>query len=120
MVLGPALKHIDARAVVYAALSLTVVRMVPVALSLIGSKLPGPAVALIGWFGPRGLASIVFVLVAVETVQLPHASLIIEAASLTVAASILLHGVTANPFVDRYSEWQDRQGPAPRPTQARG
>ena len=56
----------DLRPILYAILSLTVIRMVPVAIALIGSRLGLPTVAFIGWFGPRGLASIVFGLLAVD------------------------------------------------------
>ena len=66
---GPVLTtRIDATAVAYAVLSLTVIRMVPVAITLLGLGLRRDTVALMGWFGPRGLASVVFTLVAVETI----------------------------------------------------
>jgi NhaP-type Na+/H+ or K+/H+ antiporter len=102
MVLGPALDDLDWAVVVYAALSLTVVRMVPVAVSMIGSRMDRPSVLLMGWFGPRGLASIVFGLIAVESVELPHAHVVTQVVALTVAASVVLHGVSAVPLVDRF------------------
>lgn len=58
--------HITWQAVVYAVLSLTVIRMLPVALCLAGSGLDARTVGFIAWFGPRGLASIIFGLLAVE------------------------------------------------------
>ena len=65
----------DLRPVLYAILSLTVVRMIPVAIALIGSRLALPTVAFIGWFGPRGLASIVFGILAVDALgELPAPS----------------------------------------------
>ena len=61
-----AIDELDGRAVVYALASLTVIRMLPVALSLVRSGLDRPSVVFIGWFGPRGLASVVFALLAIE------------------------------------------------------
>ena len=64
VVVGPLLHRFDAAVAIYAALSLTVVRMLPVAMALLGSHARLPTVGFIGWFGPRGLASIVFVVIA--------------------------------------------------------
>lgn len=63
---APALTSVTWQTVLYAALSLTVIRMLPVAIALAGSGLGRPAVLFIGWFGPRGLASVVFGLLALE------------------------------------------------------
>ncbi|MDZ7731996.1 MAG: hypothetical protein U5R31_01815 [Acidimicrobiia bacterium] len=65
-VAGPALPRLDWELAVYAVLSLTVVRMVPIALSLLGAGLKTETVLLLGWFGPRGLASIVFGLMVID------------------------------------------------------
>ena len=62
----PAFEDLDARIVIYAVVSLIVVRMVPVALALIGTRQGRATVAFVGWFGPRGLASVVFALLAIE------------------------------------------------------
>jgi NhaP-type Na+/H+ or K+/H+ antiporter len=88
----------------YAVLSLTIVRMLPVAISLWGTRARGPTVALIGWFGPRGLASIVFAVI-VEDTQLSHVGTIVTASYLTVGLSVLAHGVSAAPLVGRYANW---------------
>ena len=102
--LAPALEHVTWTAVGYALLSLTVIRMVPVAISLHGSRLAFPTVAYVGWFGPRGLASIVFAdLVAAS--RLPHQELIVDVVMLTVGLSVLLHGVTAPWGANRYARW---------------
>ena len=61
------LPHVTWQVVAYAALSLTIVRMVPVAVALAGSGARAPTIAFMGWFGPRGLASIVFALIALES-----------------------------------------------------
>lgn len=91
---------------VFAAAALTVLRMVPVALSLLGSGLRGPTVAFIGWFGPRGLASVVFAMLAVEDLR-PSSMLddVLAAATLTIILSVLLHGLTAGPGARRYAAW---------------
>lgn len=104
VLLGPALGHLDWRTVVYAVLSLTVVRMVPVALALVGSGLRPPTVAYVGWFGPRGLASLVLGLLVVKEYG-PEASLPGRVVAVTVALSVLLHGVTAVLLSERYGDW---------------
>ena len=104
MLLGPALEHLSWQIALYAVLSLTVVRMVPVAISLWGTHARAPTVAFIGWFGPRGLASIVFAVI-VEDAHLPHAGMIVAASYLTVGLSVLLHGLSAAPLVSRYATW---------------
>ena len=104
VLLGPALEHLSWQIALYAVLSLTVVRMVPVAISLWGTHARAPTVAFIGWFGPRGLASIVFAVI-VEDAHLPHAGTIVAATYLTVGLSVLVHGLSAAPLVSRYATW---------------
>jgi sodium/hydrogen antiporter len=90
--------------VLYAVLSLTVVRMLPVALSLLGTGLSPPTVLFMGWFGPRGLASIVLGLVYLEEqAQLPGEPIIRVAVLTTVAMSILAHGLSAGPGISAYA-----------------
>lgn len=108
VLLGPALEHLDWRIVTYAVLSLTVVRMLPVAVSLIGSRLALPTVGYIGWFGPRGLASVVFGLLVVEEQHVPGVRLIGRVVAVTVALSILLHGMSAVFLANRYGAWHRR------------
>ncbi len=89
---------------VYAVLSLTVVRMLPVAIALIGTRLSLPSVLFMGWFGPRGLASIVLGLVYLEQeLHLPGEPAIRAAVTLTVVLSIFLHGLSAMPGISIYS-----------------
>jgi NhaP-type Na+/H+ or K+/H+ antiporter len=104
VLLGPALEHVSWQVALYALLSLTIVRMLPVAISLWGTHARGPTVAFIGWFGPRGLASIVFVVVVEDTHQV-HAGAILTACYLTVGLSVLVHGLSAAPLVGRYAAW---------------
>jgi len=94
----------------YALLSLTVVRMVPVAIATLGTRSSPATVAYLGWFGPRGLASIVFAVLVVEA-DIPHATTIVDATALTVTASILLHGLTAGPLTERYTRRLRRRPP---------
>jgi NhaP-type Na+/H+ or K+/H+ antiporter len=104
LVLTLAIPHITWQVVLYAVLSLTVVRMIPVAIALLGTGARLPTVAFIGWFGPRGLASLVFVLLAVEH-GVPDAETVLTTVVVTVALSILLHGLTSVPLVGVYHRW---------------
>ena len=85
----------------YALLSLTATRMVPVALALLGSGFDRFSVAFIGWFGPRGLASVIFALLALEDLG-PAAQEVIATIALTVLLSVAAHGLTARPFPRRF------------------
>jgi sodium/hydrogen antiporter len=106
--LVPGLQAAGWHDVVFAVLALTVVRMVPVALALLGSGLDLATVAFIGWFGPRGLATVVFGLIAVDTLAAPEVHVVLAAVTVTVAASVLLHGVTASPLARRYGAFAER------------
>ena len=88
----------DINAVIYAALSLTVIRMLPVAVSLIGSGLPYPTVWFIGWFGPRGIASVLYLLMVVLELGVGGYEKMTAIITLTILMSIFLHGITAVPF----------------------
>ena len=105
ILLGPALGELSWELVAYAVLSLTVVRMLPVAIAMLGTKAKLPTLAFLGWFGPRGLASIVFAVIVVEESSLPHENLIVLAIYLTVGLSVFAHGVSAAPLAARYARW---------------
>ncbi|WP_395690306.1 cation:proton antiporter [Nocardioides sp.] len=96
------------RVVVYALLSLTVIRMLPVAVALLGSGARWPTVAFMGWFGPRGLASVVFGLLALEE-GVPDADTLLTTVVVTVGLSVFLHGLTATPLVAVYHRWYAAQ-----------
>lgn len=102
VLLPPALQSADWRILVYAGLSLTVVRMLPVALSLIGSRLKWPTVAFLGWFGPRGIASILFGLLVMEETHITNSATVMPALAMTVLLSVYLHGLTAYPASRAY------------------
>lgn len=96
-------RRLDLRTAAYVILSLTVVRMLPIALSLVGTGLRGSSIAFLGWFGPRGLATILFGLLVVEEADLSHGDMILSTALWTVLASILAHGLSAVPVVGLYT-----------------
>jgi NhaP-type Na+/H+ or K+/H+ antiporter len=99
----------DWRVALYAVLSLTIVRMLPVALALAGTGLRTSSVAFTGWFGPRGLASIILALVvAEEEPELPALGAILAAVTVAVLASVVLHGLTARPLVGAYARSVER------------
>jgi NhaP-type Na+/H+ or K+/H+ antiporter len=106
-IIGPVLARATPTTVLYAVLSLTIVRLVPVAIAMVRSGFARPTVAYIGWFGPRGLASIVFASVLVETV-LPGGLVVTDIVVLTVAMSIVAHGVTAAWGARKYVTWFER------------
>lgn len=91
------------RVLLYAVLSLTVLRMLPVALAALGLKLPWDTVLLAGWLGPRGLASIIFALLAAEEIGGPDGDFVLEVVAVTVALSVVAHGITAGPLADWYA-----------------
>ena len=109
VLLAPAVGELDWRIALYAVASLTVVRMLPVALAMVGAGMRRVTVGFLGWFGPRGLASIVFVLVLLEETDLPERSLMLTVVTWTVALSVYAHGLTAGPGATRYATWYHAQ-----------
>jgi NhaP-type Na+/H+ or K+/H+ antiporter len=101
---GPVLAgSVDPVAIAYALCSLTVVRMIPVAIALAGKGFAARTIAFMGWFGPRGLASVVFTLLAVEELRSTAVDLpLFEIATWTILLSVILHGATARPFAAAY------------------
>ena len=105
VMLVPVLDDLSAEVVVYSLLSLTLVRMLPVGLAMVGTGARRPTVAFLGWFGPRGLASIVFAVILVEEADLANEPLLLNTIFLTIGLSVLLHGLTATPLAGRYAAW---------------
>lgn len=103
----------DARPIhwLYAALSLTAVRMLPISLALLGTGLRPVTHLYLGWFGPRGLASMVFALLIVEESGLAVAEELFDIVTLTVLLSVVLHGATASVGARRYAGWLRRGSP---------
>jgi NhaP-type Na+/H+ or K+/H+ antiporter len=108
----PAFDDADIEVFAYALCSLTVVRMVPVAIALAGSGASRATVAFVGWFGPRGLASIVFALLASEELGEgdPRVDAAVQAIVVTVVLSVVAHGITARPLATRYVRALDVDG----------
>lgn len=98
LVVGNAYEQLTWQVVLYALLSLTVIRMLPVFLSLHGTHLRTDEKLFAGWFGPRGLASIVFGIIVLNA-HLPGGDTIGITVAVTVVLSVILHGVSANPLV---------------------
>jgi len=98
-----AIQHWDVKAWAYAILSLTVIRMLPVAVSLKGTKLSRFSVAFIGWFGPRGIASVLYLLIVVNELGLKGYERALSVIVLTVLLSVCLHGITAVPLARMYA-----------------
>jgi NhaP-type Na+/H+ or K+/H+ antiporter len=105
LLLGPALGALDWPIALYAVASLTVVLMLPVALAMAGAGLRRVTVGFLGWFGPRGLASIVFVLILLEGTDLPERPLMLTVVTWTVGLSVYAHGLTAGWGAARYADW---------------
>jgi NhaP-type Na+/H+ or K+/H+ antiporter len=105
VLVGPAVGNATWQVLVYVVSSLTLVRMLPVAISMLGTGARAPTVAFVGWFGPRGLASIVFALLLLEEGGLPGEELVLSAAFVAVALSVLAHGISAAPLSHGYADW---------------
>ena len=108
LILYPTLEIVGWKALLYAVLSLTVIRMVPVLISLIGTDLELPTKLYIGWFGPRGLASLVFMGTVIVSSDPSFAPVVFKVGATTVGLSVLLHGITAWPASNRYAAWFNR------------
>ncbi len=104
-ILGPALDDLGWQVLVYAVLSLTIVRLLPVALAFLGSGARRPTVAFMGWFGPRGLATIVFAVILIDESSLPHERTLLLAVVATIGISVFAHGLSARPLTNRYVRW---------------
>lgn len=110
VLVGGSLSRLDVETVVFAVLALTIVRMLPVAIAMVGTGARLPTAGFAGWFGPRGLATIVFALTVIEESGLAGAGRIIDVATVTVVLSVVAHGVTAAPLTSRYAAWLASHG----------
>ncbi len=97
-VIGGEIVHLNWNILLYSVLSLTVIRMLPVYLSLTGSGRRPASKLFMGWFGPRGLASVVFAVIVVNA-QLPGGHTVAATAACTIVLSVVLHGLSANPLI---------------------
>jgi NhaP-type Na+/H+ or K+/H+ antiporter len=97
VMLPPALDGLNGVVALYAILSLTLIRMVAVVISMIGARVRPITTAFLGWFGPRGVASILYIFTVLDAEGIPGVDLIYDVAMITVLFSIYAHGVTAAP-----------------------
>ncbi len=104
MVIGPTISFFSWEVVLYAFLSLTVIRVVPIFLSLAGTGESVSSRLFLGWFGPRGLASIVFAIIVINA-KVPHAEFLALVVICTVFFSLVLHGISAHPL----AKWLGRK-----------
>lgn len=110
MLLPAAAQNFTMNCFLFAVFALTVMRMLPIALSLAGLKLGFHTLAFLGWFGPRGLASVLFLLIVMQSTDLARESELLAAVALTVILSIVLHGITAAPWARIYGRSVGEQG----------
>ena len=105
VMLPPAIEAINPEIVLYGVLSLTLVRMLSVAISMVGAKVRPVTTLFVGWFGPRGIASILYIFIVLESETLPGLELIYSVVMVTVLFSIYAHGISAAPA----SQWYGRR-----------
>lgn len=108
MLLPAAMQHFTWPCLLFAVFALTIMRMLPIAISLTGLKLGLHTMVFLGWFGPRGLASVLFLLLVMQSTDLLRESELLAAVALTVTLSIILHGVTAAPWAQCYGRIADK------------
>ncbi len=111
--LAPSLSRMTPEVVGYAVLSLLLIRPLAVGLATIGLGLRWPTRLYLGWFGPRGLASVILVLVVVVEGSVPGSETIVDITAATVGLSVLLHGATAWWGSSAYGAWSRRSSEPP-------
>lgn len=104
VLLSNPVRELNASMLTYAILSLTLIRMVPVFICVSGLGLKQESKLFLGWFGPRGLASLVFAMMLRHGEGFPHADTLITVVSWTIFLSIIAHGLSANPFAKIYGK----------------
>lgn len=105
LMVWPAFEVVDLPVLICALGTLTVGRMLPVVIAMLGTGLSRPTVAFLGWFGPRGLASMLFGLLVVTDGEIEQSDQLFAIIAVVVVASVVLHGMTASPLARRYSDW---------------
>jgi NhaP-type Na+/H+ or K+/H+ antiporter len=110
----PLVQSFNPLGLLYALLSLTLIRMIPVAISLVGTHLRPDTTLIVGWFGPRGLASVVFLLIAFESFHEAglSASLLAQTVGWTILLSVVLHGISAVPLANWYARRLETADPS--------
>ena len=98
-----AVDQINIKIILYSVLSLTIIRMVPVAISVAGKGVLTSTKVFMGWFGPRGAASILYLLIILKEDMLTNGQLIFNVSVVTILLSVFLHGITSVPGVQAYA-----------------
>jgi NhaP-type Na+/H+ or K+/H+ antiporter len=111
VVIGTFMPQVTWPVLLYSILSLTVIRMLPVLIALIGSGLSMPEKLFLGWFGPRGLASVVFAIIVMNE-QLPGENTLVLTVVCTVTLSVFVHGLSSNPLASVLAAYERRRGRA--------
>jgi NhaP-type Na+/H+ or K+/H+ antiporter len=111
LVIGTFMPQVTWPVLLYSLLSLTVIRMLPVLIALIGSGLSMPEKLFLGWFGPRGLASVVFAIIVMNE-QLPGENTLVLTVVCTVTLSVFVHGLSSNPLASVLAAYERRRGRA--------
>lgn len=111
LLLLPSLGNITWQVVVMVVVALTIARMVPVAIAMIGTGLAVPSLLYMGWFGPRGLATVVYAALVVSGSQVEGLSTITTVALVTVGVSVFAHGMTAYAGSQKYADWYAAKDP---------
>ena len=106
-----AVAQLNLEIAVYAVLSLTAIRMIPVAISVAGKGILNSTILFMGWFGPRGAASILYVLIILKEDMLTRGGLIFNVAVITILLSVILHGVSSVPGVKAYAKSLESESP---------
>jgi NhaP-type Na+/H+ or K+/H+ antiporter len=109
-VMAPELARVSWREIVFVVVALTLARMVPVAIAVAGMGLDRATVGVLGWFGPRGLASVVFALLAFGQLGSADGERVVTAITAVVVGSVLLHGASAGPVAARYGASHQNTG----------
>ena len=107
LMVWPAIEHVSPLIILCAIGTLTIGRIVPVWISLIGTHLQRPTIWFLGWFGPRGLASMLFGLLLLTDGDVDRPDELFAIITIVVLTSVVAHGVTASPGARRYGEWFD-------------
>lgn len=113
VLLPPALDALNGWYIFYGLASLLLVRPIAVWISMFRAGLRLPTIAYMGWFGPRGVASLVLAVLVAKKFDVPGIDAILEVMTVTVALSVLLHGLTAWPGSNAYANWIDEHGTGP-------
>ena len=95
----------DIEVLLYSVLSLTAIRMLSVAISMIGAKEKWQTIMFIGWFGPRGIASLLYVLMVITQIGVTGYEIMLAIIMLTVTVSVVAHGLSAVPLVNLYGKF---------------